>query len=120
MTKYIQLSNDSEFLVKEYNATDKTLIFNWNTSIDLVGVKNVGLNRLFIYPINLIEDSGFTDKCSKVSCNLIGRTLTNQKKEIATTQWSVVAECISLENNLGLCLYSHVYLVSYDEINIKQ
>ena len=120
MTKYIQLSNDCEFLVKEYNSKDETLIFKWKTSIDLVGVRNVGLNRLFVYPIDMIGDDNFSDMCSKVTCNLLSRTLTNQKNEIVTVSWSVISECISLENNLGLCLFSYVYLISYDLKNIKQ
>ena len=120
MAKYIQLSNDCEFLVKEYNFKDETLIFKWKTTIDLVGVTNVGLNRLFVYPVDIIGDGGFSDRCSKVTCNLLSRTLTNQQNEIATVQWSVVSECIGLENNLGLCLFSYIYFISYDKSNIKQ
>ena len=108
MSKYIQLSSKCEFLDKQYNQKDQTLIFKWNTSLDLVGVKNVGLNRLFIYPVTANGGDNFnlSDRCSKVTCNLLSRTLTNQHNEIATVRWSVTAECISLENNLGLCLDS--------------
>lgn len=112
MRSFLQLTSDCQFFDITQDTTQNKIVLYWNINTDLKDVRAVGLYNLNLYRLdeNAKDSSSldsYMDSYSRVTCNLLERTLHNPNREIARINWSLMSTVLNLERNEGkvVCLF---------------